>query len=163
MAGNVAALDAFEKLYPGSITSVEGPNEVGLAPVPFNGGTSLDDEIALQSALYHAVHDDAALAGIPVLNLTLGTPTTAAYAQLGDMSGVADMGNAHIYAPYGQAPIYDWSSSLALESTPTAQEATVVTEAGVPLPRYLPISGRRRPNNSTPTSRRPTMVKGHPA
>ena len=130
VAGNVAALDAFEKLYPGSITSVEGPNEVGLAPVPFNGGTSLDDEIALQSALYHAVHDDAALAGIPVLNLTLGTPTTAAYAQLGDMSGVADMGNAHIYAPYGQAPIYDWSSSLALESTPTAQEATVITEAG---------------------------------
>ena len=46
------------------------------------------------------------------------------------MSGMADQGNAHEYAPYGFSPALDWSGILALEGSPTPGLPMAVTEAG---------------------------------
>jgi hypothetical protein len=125
-----ATLDYLAKNNPGSVFSVEGPNEVGFAPVTFDGGNGVVNQILDQQAIYNAVHADPALAGVSVLNLTVGLQSSISYSQLGNMSGMADQGNAHVYAPFGFSPAFDWSGILALEGSSTPGLPMAVTEAG---------------------------------
>jgi hypothetical protein len=125
-----ASLDYLAKTYSGSVFSVEGPNEVGFRPVWFDGGNGVVNQIEDQQAIYNAVHADPALKGVPVLNLTLGLQSSISYSQLGNMTGMANQGNAHEYAPYGFSPAFDWSGILALEGSPTPGLPMAVTEAG---------------------------------
>jgi hypothetical protein len=125
-----ATLDYFAKNYSGSVFSIEGPKEVGFAPVTFNGGNGVANQIADQAAIYAAVRADPALAGVPVLNLTVGLQSSISYSQLGNMSGMADQGSAHEYAPFGFSPAFDWKGILALEGSPTPGLPMAVTEAG---------------------------------
>jgi hypothetical protein len=137
-ASNMAALDWYAENYPGSVVSVEGPNEVGYAPITFDGGAAASNEVELQQAIYNAVHSDPNLDGINVVNLTLGLQSSISYSQLGNMTSVADEGNAHVYAPYGFSPAYDWSGILSEEGAPTAGLPMVVTEAGYTTdPSYI--------------------------
>jgi len=129
-AGAFAALDYLATNNPGSVFSVEGPNEVGFTPVTFDGGNGVANQIADQQAIYDAVHADPALSGVSVLNLTVGLQSSISYSQLGNMSGMADQGNAHEYAPYGFSPAFDWSGILGLEGSPTPGLPMAVTEAG---------------------------------
>jgi hypothetical protein len=129
-AGAFATLDYLAKNDPGSVFSVEGPNEVGFTPVWFDGGNGVANQIADQQAIYNAVHADPALAGVSVLNLTVGLQSSISYSQLGNMSGMADQGNAHEYAPFGFSPAFDWRGILALEGSPTPGLPMAVTEAG---------------------------------
>src|SRR5579864_4245201 len=126
-AEHLAKIDWYAKNFAGSIFSIEGPNEVGYAPIPFNGGTGAANEAALQQALYNMIHSDPNLAGVHVVNLTLGLQNSISYSQMGNMSSAADQGNAHVYAPYGQAPVFDWSGILALEGGVTPNRPMVVT------------------------------------
>lgn len=126
----MAVLDSYATTYPQAMGSIEGPNEVNLMPISYNGGTALPNEIALQQAIYTTVHSDGNLAGIPVVNLTLGYPSVALYSTLGNMSAAADNGNAHIYQPYGLPPATDWNAVLSMSSLPTPGVPTVVTETG---------------------------------
>jgi hypothetical protein len=94
--------DALARQAPGSVAAVEGPNEINLYDKTFAGVQSMRDPgrfaQAIQPALYARVRADPALAGVPVYNLTIGNPTPALIAALGDMTGMADVANWHPYA-----------------------------------------------------------------
>src|ERR1700719_4398463 len=51
----VSVLNAFVEANPGSVTAIEGPNEVAIWPAAFDGGTSLADEANLQRAFFTAI------------------------------------------------------------------------------------------------------------
>jgi len=66
----LSILDAFAAKYPGSITAIEGPNEVNNWPVSYGGLTGDAGAIAFQNALYQAVKADPNLSALPVYNMT---------------------------------------------------------------------------------------------
>lgn len=57
----VDSLGAEEQSHPGSITLIEGANEVNNWPVQFDGKTGPEAAIAQQQALYQAVHENSTL------------------------------------------------------------------------------------------------------
>ncbi|TPW27941.1 hypothetical protein [Pararhizobium mangrovi] len=128
--GSIDRMADFEDAHPGSINSIEGPNEVNYSPAPWNGSTSLQAEADLQHDLYNAVQDNATLSDIPVANLTLAGVGSSSYAPLGDLSDATDLGNAHIYFPDGEQPSNIWDQALATGETPTPSETAIVTESG---------------------------------
>ena len=97
-AGNGAAdvqgqVALFAALAP-AVISVEGPNESDNWPVTHLGQTGLGATRALQADLYTLVHANAALAGIPVIESSLGN--AASYPALANL-GHADFANTHSY------------------------------------------------------------------
>jgi hypothetical protein len=123
-------LDRVAKAYPSSTASVEGRNEVNCWRGLWNNGLGLPGILQDQKALEAAIHGDSYLKGVPVLNLTLCYPSKALYSSLGNMTGAADAGSAHIYAPYGQPPFYDWNGIYAVSAIPTPGLPMVITETG---------------------------------
>ena len=109
--------------------AIEGPNEVNIWPVTYNGVSGPAGAVEYQTALYSAVRADPTLNNIPVYNMTLGTADANAFKQLGNLSSVADYGNIHPY-------LYDGNpGSTELNLFPLAQIDTpgkpaVITETG---------------------------------
>ncbi len=130
LGGFVARLDGFAARLPGALAAVEGSNEVNLWPVGYAGLTGLAAAAALQRALYAAVKGDSHLAGIPVYATTLGGGSQAQYAQLGNLSGAADFGNAHVYPQGSLSPGAYMAAELAWETPDTPGKPSVVTEGG---------------------------------
>ena len=93
----VAMLHDFVVTHPGSVSAIEGANEVNIWPALFNGGTALSNQADLQKALFAAVNADPILKDIPVYNLTMAFTDPSQYAQLGDLSSYADYANMHPY------------------------------------------------------------------
>ena len=83
----VSAMAALAQTYPGSVHSVEGPNEVNNGPVSYAGLTGLSGAQAFQAALYSQVRATPSLASIPVYNFT----------DYPDAAGKADYANFHSY------------------------------------------------------------------
>jgi serralysin len=106
--GAISMLHNFEELYPGSVASVEGPNEVDNWPITYNGLTGSASFDAFQRALYQAEKADSLLGKKPVYLLTFGGIATSDYSGVGNMSAYCDAGNVHIYYSGGQ-PAYGWS------------------------------------------------------
>jgi hypothetical protein len=127
----VHRLEAFMQRHPGAIVSIEGMNEVNNWPAKYKGLEGLPAAIAVQRDLYAAVKSSPTLKEVPVYALTLGAAGAADYAKLGDLSDIADEGNAHIYFPKGAPPsaIWDRAYELARHPTPRLSQA-VVTETG---------------------------------
>jgi hypothetical protein len=100
---HMAALHSFALAYPGAIASVEGANEVDVAPVTYQGLEGVPAALQLQKDLYAAVHGDTALSGVPVYNFTFGWNSPASYG-VGDISASADYANVHGYVPNGLRP-----------------------------------------------------------
>ena len=88
----------FVLAHPGSVSAIEGANEVNIWPAEFNGGTTLADQAALQKALYAAVHADPVLANLSVYNLTMAYADANQNQQLGNLSNAADFANQHAYS-----------------------------------------------------------------
>lgn len=128
--GSIERMAAFEQAHPGSILSIEGPNEVNYSPAQWNGSTSLQSEAQLQHALFDAVQQNGALSDVPVVDLTLAGVGPSAYAPLGDLTSASDLGNAHIYFPGGDAPSTIWDYGVNTGETPTDGSPMVVTETG---------------------------------
>ncbi len=126
----VSTIDAFNATYPGSIIAVEGPNEVNLQPVTYNGGSSLANAAEFQQALYAAVQGDSSLSGIPVYNLTMAYLDASQYAQLGNLSGAANDANSHAYLPDSSAPESALSTILPYAQLDAPGLPTVITETG---------------------------------
>ena len=97
LAATMTTLDLIAQTNPGAIVSVEGSNEINLWPITYNGLTGMAAGVAWQQALYAAVKADPNLAGLPVINLTLGGGTPEEYQALGNLSAFADYGNVHLY------------------------------------------------------------------
>ncbi|HVW74346.1 MAG TPA: hypothetical protein VHC39_11950 [Rhizomicrobium sp.] len=115
----MTALDKFAQAHPGTIRSIEGPNEVNNFPVSYNGLTGTAGAIAFQNALYASVKSDPKLAGVPVYNFT---DNIAA-------SGSSDALNIHPYASNGAQPMSAIQSNIS-QLAPNHASGLVITEAG---------------------------------
>ena len=127
----LSLIDRVNEAVPGSITAVEGPNEINNFPLTFNGVSGLQGAIDLQKALYADVHSDPNLTGVPVDYFTgydagsIGTgpnPYTTA--------GLADYDTQHPYPTYGHAPASAVSPSNSLPNEGPVYGPAVYTETG---------------------------------
>lgn len=125
-------LHAFATAHPGSITSLEGPNEVNNWPISYNGLTGLSAAKAYQQAFFNAANADAALKSIPMINLSLAADRASTYTPLGDMSGAADYGNVHPYMSYGNQPNVQLGTLVGYAQAVTPGLKMAITESGYP-------------------------------
>jgi hypothetical protein len=120
-----------QRAVPGSVTAIEGPNEINNWPIAFNGVTGLQGALAMQAALYQAVHSDPDLAGVPVDYLTgynagkIGMGPDPA-----TTPGLADYDNQHPYPNNGEPPGFWVSRAQALRNTASPTAPAVFTETG---------------------------------
>jgi hypothetical protein len=126
----IRRLEDLQRRFPGSVASVEGLNEANIWPATYRGLEKYAAAIAVQRELHSRVRQSTVLSGVPVYALTLGGAGPSAYAQLGDLSDYADMGNAHVY--FDTRPptsTLTFATRLARLSTPRLEQ-WVVTETG---------------------------------
>ena len=101
----LASVDSFEATHPGSIVALEGLNEANVQPFSYNGASNIAAAGQFQQAYYTAIKGDAALANIPVYDLTLGYNDLSGYSQLGNLSASTDFVNSHAYASTEPHPV----------------------------------------------------------
>ena len=130
VAGFVSALTAFEAQFPGSISAIEGANEVNIWQININGTQSIANGALLQEALYTAVKADAALANIPVYNTSIGSGDPTVFAQMGNLSSYADYANAHTYVMSTSNISTALSALMSIAETDAPGKPVVITEAG---------------------------------
>ena len=128
--GYVSLVDSYVKKDPGGVLAIEGPNEVNIWPVTYNGVSGPAGAVQFQTALYYAVRADPALNNIPVYNLTLGTADANAFKQLGNLSSVANYGNIHPYLHDDRAPVLTEQALFPLAQIDTPGKPAVITETG---------------------------------
>ena len=78
---------SFAAAHPGALTALEGPNEINLWPITFNGLTGNDAGVSYMSYLAGAMQGYSAFNGVPLYTLTLAGQA------LGTAAGV---GNVHV-------------------------------------------------------------------
>ena len=124
-------VDQVNQAVPGSVTAVEGPNEINNQPITYNGVSGLQGAINLQEAIYSAVKSDPNLSGTAVDYFTgydagsIGTgpnPSTT--------PGLADFDTQHPYPNNGQAPAAWVSPTQALPNESPNFGPAVYTETG---------------------------------
>jgi trimeric autotransporter adhesin len=126
----ISMVDALVKEYPGSVSAIEGSNEVNIWPVYYDGGTTLADDAALQQALDAAVRADPNLNGIPVYNITLGGTVSSQFQALGNLSASANYANSHAYPNDEQSPQVSMSIILPYAEIDAPGLPIVITETG---------------------------------
>ncbi|MCP3391740.1 RHS repeat protein [Bradyrhizobium sp. CCGB12] len=126
----IVSLEKFAASHPGSISAIEGLNEANHQPFSYNGSSSLSAAAQFQSALYQAVNGNAALASIPVYNLSLAYNDPQGYNKLGDMSGSVDFANAHAYVSTSLTPGSSLAATLSAVSAAAPGKPVVITETG---------------------------------
>lgn len=120
-----AALPLLRTLSPW-IASVEGPNEVNVTPVRYDGKSGAAAVPALQHALYAMVKQDPALHAIPVVSFSVAQGGN--FADYG-ANADADFANVHAYAEFGVPPF--WMLKPVIDSVVTTPgRPFVVTEIG---------------------------------
>ena len=100
LAGYVTQVHNLEAAHPGSVLSLEGPNEV-------NG--QISSAISMQADIYTRANADPLLADKPVIAPSLSGADPNTFSQL-QVGAYADYGNLHDYWGNGQ-PAYGWSPS----------------------------------------------------
>lgn len=119
IASTLSQIDAFVVAHPGSVASIEGPNEISNSPITYNGLTGAAAGVAFQNALYSAATGYQDLAGIPIYSFSVA-PTTVP-------SGGYNAASLHPYAWNGAEPLAAIQTAIA---TAPAGSATVITETG---------------------------------
>ncbi|MGL4313398.1 MAG: hypothetical protein ACRCSO_05365, partial [Sphingomonas sp.] len=130
LQGFIQTLEKIQATNPGSISSVEGLNEANTQYFSYNGSSSVGAAAAFQRDLYNAVKGDAALGGVPVINLSIAMESSTAYALLGNVAQYADFANAHAYASTAQAAGNEILLSLGNAAAAALGKPTVITETG---------------------------------
>jgi Ca2+-binding RTX toxin-like protein len=120
----------FVTKHPGSLTMMEGPNEIDSWPVSFDGQTGLAGAVAYQTWLYNTLKADPLLKDIPLANLSFSTGWSGYTYRIGDMSGVVDYGNAHTYFNNGDQPGSLVGPLKNVQSYVTPGKDMVISEAG---------------------------------
>lgn len=116
---------------PGSVTAIEGPNEINNQPTTFNGLGGLGGAVALQKFLYSAVKSDPGLAGIAVDYFT--GYSAGGFGDGPDpskTSGLADYDTQHPYPNSGDIPANSVDPSQTLPNERGGNGAFVYTETG---------------------------------
>jgi hypothetical protein len=130
---DLAGVDSLARSNPGSVTTIEGPNEINLSPIVFNGVNSANNlsiGTAAQASLYGRVQSDPLLAGVKVVDLSLGVASQAQYNSLGNIASYADYGNFHIYFANGAPPAALMAGAVAEAQSTTPGKPVMVTETG---------------------------------
>lgn len=138
--GAINFLKILEMAVPGSVTTVEGYNEINNAPVTYDGQSGVAAAAAGQKAIYDAIKTDPALKHVPVIDMTgfveMKDPTFI-YGK--SLKGYADLMNHHAYPQNGQQP-GGWINSEKLGQYKAMEEPMpkAITEFGY---SSLPQSG----------------------
>src|SRR5258708_4328469 len=130
----IASLDQFEAAHPNSIVALEGLNEANIQPFSYNGSSSMAAAAQFQQAYYAAIKGDAALASIPVYDLTLGYNALSDYSQLGNLSGSTDFASSHAYVPTETTPQAMIAAAISAASSVAAGKPSLITETGHTTP-----------------------------
>ncbi|KQM58869.1 MULTISPECIES: hypothetical protein [unclassified Sphingomonas] len=130
LVAQIKAIETFAATYKGSVIAIEGLNEANIQAFSYNGSSSLAAAGAFQKALYGAVKSNAGLAGIPVINMSLGMESDADAAALGDLGKYSDFANAHAYTATGQQADKVMEASLARAKRTSTGDPVVITETG---------------------------------
>ena len=118
--GVLSSIDALVRAHPGSVVSIEGPNEVNNFPITYGSLTGNAAAVAYQRALYGGVKSDPLLASLPVINFT-NDPYTP---------GAADASNAHPYPKDGKQPFTVLAQAYGQRLGSTPGKPVYFTEAG---------------------------------
>lgn len=127
LPGSLSALNAFVAAHPGSVTSIEGPNEVNNFPISYNGLSGTSAALAYQADLYAAAKANPTLASIPVLNFT----------DYPGVAGAADAANGHVYPLAGAQPEVTLATSIQSLQNRMHGAPVYLTEGG-----YFSLPGR---------------------
>jgi hypothetical protein len=131
IAGFMAALKSDLAQYQGSISAIEGPNEVNNAMISLDGTTkSIAAAAVVQQELFTAVNADAALANISIYNTTVGSTNTSQFAQLGNLSAYTDYANEHAYVMSTSNISAGLDYLLSFSAISAPGKPAVITEAG---------------------------------
>lgn len=129
VADSLQQLDRFIAAAPGSVAAVEGFNEIDNFPVRYNGLAGDAAGLAAQQAIHAHVRNSAALAHVPVYDLT-GYDLT----RVATRAGAADFANQHVYPQNGEQPGYNANGDMwmawAIDGLRKYDRPFVVTEFG---------------------------------
>ncbi|TCZ63633.1 carbohydrate-binding domain-containing protein [Roseicella aquatilis] len=120
---NITAIHNFVAAHPGAVLSIEGPNEVDLWPVNYNGQSGMAAAQAYQQVVYDLVNADPLLKDLPVYNFSWGVGAP-------NQTGASDVTNVHAYMPYGNQPSKDMSWWLDYATDAMPGKPVVITESG---------------------------------
>jgi hypothetical protein len=116
-------INAVERLVPGSVIAVEGPNEINNNPVSYHDRHGTIAALAYQRDLYHAIRSSRLLHNAAVYYYTgLDVATT--------LTGLADFANCHPYSHQGEQPARRIASEFGKLFTMAPPYPKVITEAG---------------------------------
>jgi Ca-dependent carbohydrate-binding module xylan-binding len=131
LTAQLSLVSQLEKAVPGSVLAVEGANEINNFPITYNGVGGLQGAVNLQTAIYSAVHSNAALAGVAVDYFTgYAAGAIAAGPNPATTAGLADFDTQHPYPNDGEAPLQWVSRTAALNNETPATGPAVYTETG---------------------------------
>jgi hypothetical protein len=131
LQADIALVDQVNKAVPGSVTAVEGPNEINNQPITYNGVGGLQGALNLQTALYSMVHSDPNLSGVAVDYFTgYGNGGLAMGPDTATTPGLADYDNQHPYPNQGDAPEQWVNRTQALPNATSPTTPAVYTETG---------------------------------
>jgi hypothetical protein len=116
-------IGAIERLRPGSVIAVEGPNETNNNPVTYLGRNGTAAALAYQRDLYHAVHSSRLLHNVAVYYYTGFDVATK-------LTGLADFANCHPYSHHGEQPAQRIATEFGRQFTMAPPYPRVITEAG---------------------------------
>jgi hypothetical protein len=137
LAPDIANIAALAQSNPGSVLSVEAPNELNGQIVYLNGASSSDPATgaAIARAVSQAVHNNATLTAqnVDVVNVSLtnGMGGWENYlAGLGNLSASVDYGNWHVYFNGGTQPLANLTSMYQYAAQSAPGKPVVFTETG---------------------------------
>ena len=130
LAATLSLIAQVQATVPGSVTAIEGANEINNFPLTFDGQAGLPGALALQSTLYATVHG----AGFPGVTVDYLTGYDAGGIPLGPnpatTPGLADANNQHPYPNFGQMPSPWVNLTQALPNAAPTFGPSVFTETG---------------------------------
>jgi hypothetical protein len=121
LADSVAQMAQFAAAHPGSLASIEGPNEINNFGAHYRGQSGAEAAVAFQDDLYAQIAADRVLRGTPVFSYTMNAGASS-------VSGY-DFAAIHPYAVSGRPPRGFLDHNIA---TVPAGKRFVVTETGYP-------------------------------
>lgn len=116
----VARIRAIEQAYPGSVTAIEGPNEVNNFPFSYKGASGTAAAQSYMRDLFNAVQADALLRDITVTGFT----------DYPNRASTSDASAIHPYAKEGDQPRGRILQDMADQNAVDPGKAFYITETG---------------------------------